>query len=162
MTDKVSQKQAVIDATKRVMGSTYDSATAVTDVLTKDEVNEIKKLVFDGIATGNVIYNKEFSEVETKKYVSGMVSNHFRKAKELNGGSSYKPTISRKVKSDDTLTTLNIMLNKCVDGTDEHAKVVEAINTRKGEIAAAKNKNTYDIDVTVLPDDLKAVISSEM
>lgn len=162
MINKISQKQAVIDATRKIMGSAYNSTVAVTETLTKNDINGIKSMVYDGIVSGDVIFNKEFSETEVKKYVSGMVSNHFRKAKELNGGASYKPkVVGTRIVKDPKLNDLNTLLSNTKPGTEEHVKVMEAVTARKSEIAVKKN-NTYDIDVTVLPDDLKAVIKDEM
>ena len=86
----ISQKNAVIDTVKNILKSDYDPSKPVKDILTKEQVGEIKDAILNGILKGEIAYNKDINQVDViKKYVSGMVSNHFRKAKELNGGTKY-------------------------------------------------------------------------
>lgn len=95
MTDKVSQKKAVIEATKKILGTEYKQDISVKDLLSKDQIKEIRQDIIDGILSGKVIFNKQTEDsTYVEKYVAGMISNHFRKAKELNGGSVYIPTQS--------------------------------------------------------------------
>lgn len=164
---KVSQKNAVVEEVKSILGGNFDSSMPAKDQLTKDQFSLLKANVVQGIVDGNVSYNKEVSDIkEVEKYVSGMISNHFRKAKELNGNTTYTPSSGSS--RDPQLVELQKLLKTYEEGTDEYNQIVSAVNSRKEEIAAEKannkkakqkEKKLKNLDVEALPDNLQGLAS---
>ena len=108
-------------------------------------------------------------EKEIKRYVSGMVSNHFRKAKELNGGSAYKPSTSRPGSRDAKIAEKSKLQSKYDEGTDEFNEIQSAIDTRFTAIKqeksdAAKERKLASqighIDQSILPPDLQELAAN--
>lgn len=82
----VSQKDAVVDLVKQKLGSNYNAAEPCRDKLSKADLEEIRQKVVDGINGGSIKYDKNLDAKGLSRYVMGMITNHLRKAKELNGG----------------------------------------------------------------------------
>ena len=90
-----------------------------------------------------------------------MVSNHLRKAKALNGNVQHKPS-GTGPKRDDQLKELSNLLKtgQYVEGTEEHTAILEAISTRKEELAKTRatkgaSSKAPVIDTSVLPAELQ-------
>lgn len=157
MSEKISQKQAVVNAVNVILGSTRDLSIPVTSVLNKTQIQQIRSSIFNGIKSGDIVFNKEFSDTELQQYVASMIANHFRKANELNGNSTYAPSSVRVAKTpkqqkekkikikDSQIDALNLMLSKYDIGSDAYNKIQAAISNR---IATLTNEK-FDIDVTV-------------
>jgi hypothetical protein len=161
----VKQVQAVIDAVTNVLGDDFTpSATDVLSVITKEQKSDVRQAVLDGILNGTVVYNGDTSDTAAvKRYVNGMVDNHLRKSRILNGGSTYKPSATGS-KRDPQLRELNKLLKTVEPGTDNYAKVQQHIATRTAQIQAEKTqKHAADIrasiDTSVLPDNLASMLS---
>lgn len=169
-TNQVSQKDAVVNEVKSILGSNYDSSQPAKEQLTADQVSTIKSNIIDGIINGLIAYNKDIAdEKDVSRYVSGMISNHFRKAKELNGGSSYAPQSSGRGARDEQLSELNKLLGTYQEGTEEYGQIVTAINSRKQELVAEKAavasekkraKELASLNTDVLPDSVKGLAES--
>lgn len=161
----VSQKQAVVDEVKSVLGSSFDPSTPARDQLTDEQLKTIKSNIVSGIIGGSIEFKKETSdEKEIARYVSGMVSNHLRKAKELNGGSVYNPQSTGRGSRDPQISELNKLLKTYSEGSEEFTQIVEAINARKEELASVrseqmkakkKQKELNSIDFDALPEGLQ-------
>lgn len=166
-TNQISQKEAVVNEVKAILGSSFDPSRPAKDQLSKDQIDTIKANVVNNIVSGNVSFTKDSSDLkEVEKYVGGMISNHFRKAKELNGGSSYSPQSTGRGSRDSQISELNKLLKTFDEGSDEYDQVIAAISARKSELALEKNeqaktkrkqKELASIDVSVLPDNLKGL-----
>ena len=144
MTDKVSQKQAVIDAVVEKLGSTYDASVPVSDVLTDEQIEEIKDTVSQEILDGNVKYSKSLDEEPVKKYVSGMVSNHLRKAKELNGGVEYRPKNKRTTAPISTAVATSNPKQVCTEQPKADVSGIDVTilsNTKAATSEATNNSN---------------------
>jgi len=159
----IGQKQAVVSAVKKVLGDAFvDGETNVKEVLTSQQLEEIRKNVLDGILNGEVTYNKPTTDINAvRRYVNGMIDNHFRKAKELNGGATYTP--SRKgAKRDTTLLNLNRLLTTYAEGTPEYSEVTNAITARQKELRKIKSKTKKDVknsvNMDIIPPELKGII----
>lgn len=167
---QTSQKQAVIDAVMDVMGSTFVSGqTNVKSLITQDQLTLVRQKVYDGIVAGKVAYNKDLSDTKTiSRYVAGMVDNHLRKAKELNGGNQYKPSpTGTKSSKDDKLQSLTSLLKNMDVDSPEYESVLSAIEARKEQIAKEKKKRREDtalarLDSEVLSPELAGILSSYM
>jgi len=161
----ISQKDAVVNEVKSILGSSFDPSTPARDQLNDDHLQIIKSNVVSGIINGSVEFKKETSdEKEIARYVSGMVSNHLRKAKELNGGTQYTAQSSGRGSRDPQISELNKLLKTYSEGTDEFNQIVSAIESRKAEFTAErteqnkskkKAKELSSIDMDVLPEGLK-------
>ncbi len=89
---QLKQKDAVVQAVKTVLGSRFTESAAAKSLLSDDDLETVRKSVLDGILAGSVEFGKETSDQKAvQRYVNGMVDNHLRKAKELNGGTKYVP-----------------------------------------------------------------------
>jgi len=136
----ISQKDAVVNAVKQVMGNSFIiGTTQAKTAVTKDQLVAIRKLVADGILSGTVSYSKSIGEANAIiRYTNGMVDNHFRKAKELNGGGISTPSKPKAAKSpsDKTLKHLNVLLSTYNEGSQEYNQVKSAIAVRENELKA--------------------------
>lgn len=165
---QTSQKQAVIDAIMDVMGSSFVSGqTDVKATLSPEKLADVRQQVYNGIVAGKVAYNKDLKDTKTiSRYVAGMIDNHFRKAKELNGGMQYKPSATgTKSSKDEKLKSLELLLKNMNVDSDEYDKVLLAIEERKNEIAATKKKTKQDsaisrIDRSILSPELADILSN--
>jgi len=165
MSNTISQKTAVVNEVVAILGSNFDPTAPAKDQLTAEQFSTIRANVVDGIMSGSISYNKDISDnKEVARYVSGMISNHFRKAKELNGGASYAPQSSGRGTRDPQLSELSKLLGTYTEGSDEYNQIVSAISSRKSELAAEKNaasiskkqqKELASLNTDVLPDSVK-------
>jgi len=159
------QVQAVINAVTTVLGSEFTpSTTNVLNVITKEQKAEIREIVFNGILNGEVVFNKDLSdEAEIKRYVNGMVDNHLRKSKILNGGNTYKPS-GNGAKRDPQLRELGKLLKTFEPGTEMYANVEQSISNRTTQLHAEKSQQQVanvraSIDTSVLPENLASMLA---
>jgi hypothetical protein len=93
---QIGQKDAVINAVASILGDRYEAGINARELLSADEVTAVKNTVANGILSGSVSYSKDISdEKAVRRYVAGLVDNHLRKAKELNGGMKYSAVTTR-------------------------------------------------------------------
>lgn len=165
MAQKIGQKDAVVKAVKEVLGSQFSPNVSVSTIITKEQKNQVRVKVYNAIVEGYVNFSKDISQKELKKYVNGMVDNHIRKAKELNGGAKYstKNPGSGRGRRDPRLVNLKRLQTKYSEKEPEYLKIQEAIEKREVELivarakAAAERKNKAklkSIDKEVLPQEL--------
>lgn len=82
-------------------------------MLSKDELENLKREVADSIIAGQIEYGKDASNVaEVRAYARSMVMNHLKKAKELNGNQVYGvgPALPRASKGPKLPSDLNVDL----------------------------------------------------
>lgn len=129
-----SQKNFVVQLVKTTMGTAYNSAVACLSNLSTADLEAIKKATGFAISNGTVDYSKDRSNSrEVISYARSMVMNHLKKAKELNGGSSVSNNSSTKA-------------SRRADAEDEVEDAAEG--SFKG------------IDLSLLPDELRAVVQT--
>lgn len=167
---QISQKAAVINEVKSILGSSFNESLPAKDQLTKEQFVTLKNNIVFNIINGSVAFGKETEdEKEISTYVSGMISNHFRKSKELNGGESYEPQASAKGSRDPQVVELNKLLKTYAEGSAEYIQIFEAISARKSTLASAKaattktrqkTKELASIDFDMLPENLRGLASS--
>lgn len=170
MSNQISQKEAVVNGVKSILGSNFDPSLPAKDQLSKDQISTLKNNVVDGIINGNVSFNKDTNDLkEVARYVNGMVSNHFRKAKELNGGSTYSPQSTGRGSRDSQVSELNKLLKTFEENTEEYNQIVEAIALRKAVLTSEKSetlkekrkqKELASIDTNALPESLRSLATS--
>lgn len=158
---------AVVDEVKNVLGEAYDLSVPSSTNLSKEDVTAIQGVIFDGLAAGEIEYKGDVNNLKTlKTYANGLVTNHLRKCKQLNGNVNYKAS-GTGPKRDERLRELNKVLasGDYVEGTEEFIAVQEAIAFRKNELAQAKAQakakvKVSEIDMSVLPPDLQGLVSN--
>ena len=164
-----TQSEATINAVvnlanERGYGAT-PFETVYKDVLTKDDVTSVIEHVFEGIKSGEISMTDKSrakfkdDDKAMRRYVVGLVNDRFRKAKALNGNTTYayknpgKLTNSR----DPELKALTQVL-ELHKGTEAEADIQAAIDVRQSFLTAQKAK-TVEIDYSHLPADLLAKLN---
>lgn len=153
-----TQKQVVVDFVMAIMGKAYDSKQDCGEWFKArpEQKKELSEKVMSAFTKGECELKAEQKNLST--YVSGLISNHLRKAKELNGGVQYKPTNpgSRSGQQDPQIKASRQLLKTLVEGSAEHTKVSSFINGKIEAIKAEKKKT--EIDVEALPEELRDLV----
>ena len=156
----IKQNDSVFQAVCSVLGQDgFENAVE----LTKDQRGLVIGIVTQGIMSGEVDFSSEAklkydTEAKVKSYTNGMVSNHLRKDKRLNGDIKYiiKNPGSRAGQGDDQLKALKALRSTLTDITQQ-TSVDTAIANRSKEIAATKVK-TVTVDMSFLPEEFKHLV----
>ena len=168
----IKQVTAVVLGVQSALGmdkyNELESKEPMKDHLTSDQLREIKEDIVQGILEGEV----DFSETAKAKYiegdgnlnsyVSGLINNHLKKDKRLNGGIGYVPKNpgSKAGQGDKKLAELKKMLKVVSVQKPEAVSLVQAkIDERIQEIAAEKLKSTV-IDINLIPEELRDLVLS--
>lgn len=168
-----SQKAAVVAAVEEILGDSFISgSTIVKETITSDQLSQLRESILTGILSGDIAYNGDNSDAKAvSRYVNGMIDNHFRKAKELNGGMKYavKHTSGSRGSRDPQLTALRKLAKGYTAGSAEFVRIQSAITARELQLthernaAKAENKRAETlskIDVSVLPAELSSLITN--
>ena len=162
---KVNQRTACVNTILSVLednGVSYElnGEICVNEVLTDPMKLNVREILFTSFRSGNVEYKASFQakvndDSELKKYISGLLNNWIRKAKEFNNGQAYKAKNpgSRAGSQDTKVKEMRKLLSVT---TDPNAKVMieAAIAERVATIKA--ETNTVEIDYDALPEALRA------
>lgn len=163
-----SQHDAVIEATKSVLGSRFQPGVDVKTYATKEDkaavVGEVVKMFQEGQAALSDEAKAKYSDAkDLKNYTIGLVTNWFNKSKELNGGVKYeaKNPGARAGASDEQVKEMKILKARleAVGNVEGAAKVAEAITQRIAELKAeTSSKNLPEVDLTKIPEHLRDLI----
>ena len=168
-----NQREAVYAATHSVLsdaGIDFEDGNNISDVMTQDLRGKVHAIVCESFRQGEVSFketsaNTEKMENDTKlkSYVSGLISNWFRKDKRFNGNTVYQPKNpgSRAGQGDATLKALR-GLHKQFSGVDDDkaALIQTQINERLSIIASERAKKVT-VDLSVLSPELLAELGIE-
>jgi hypothetical protein len=157
-----SQKDAVVRAVMSVVeGYTLGEETPLSEVITKEEKDRVKTILFNGFRNGNIELSPEAAtkfraDAELKKYVTGLLDNWIRKYPQFNAGQSYvtKNPGSRSGTGDAKIKALKALL-KTVTDNEVKAQVQQAIDERLNEL---KPEAKVEIDVNALPEHLRHLV----
>ena len=96
---------------------------------------------------------------ELKKYISGLVNNWIRKAKEFNSGETYqaKNPGTRKFSGDAQLKALKALAQQQAGNEEAQREIADAIVARKAQIEAEKAKS-IEVDANALPESLRHLV----
>ena len=157
---KFNQKEGVYQAVCAVTEQdSFDSAVE----LTSDERASVVQIVTHGLMSGEIEFSdsakaKYDTEAKARGYTSGLVSNWLRKDKRLNGGVQH--TIgnpgSRAGAGDPILKNLKLFKSTLTD--PEHIAAVDAEIEKRQVALKAERTKKVDIDLSLIPDDLKDLI----
>jgi hypothetical protein len=156
----MKQNDAVFQAVCSVLGmDEFDSAVE----LTKEQRETVVGMVTEGIISGKVDFSTEArtrhdTPAKVRSYTTGMVSNHLRKDKRLNGGDTYviKNPGSRS-KQDASIKAMRALQSQYEKDSDEWGEIEAAIDARQAELEAAKPK--VEINADALPEHLRYLIT---
>lgn len=158
------QREAVYAAVMSTLaesGVQFEDGMNVEEVMTKEIRAKIHAIVCEGFRSGTIEFkdtpaNQEKLSNPSKLsgYVSGLVSNWFRKDTRLNGGEKYtaKNPGSRAGSTDPQLKALRQLAVK-FKGTEKASDIQKHIDTRLAQIQAEKAKS-FTVDISALPQDL--------
>ena len=157
----MKQNEAVFQAICSVLNSTsFDDAV----ILTKDERANVIAIVTEGIVAGKVDFStdarsKHNTEAKVKTYTKGMVDNHLRKDKRLNGGEKYetKNPGSRTGVGDSQLKALKALQTTIEKDSENWHQIEAAIYERTMELSVKKTK-TAVIDINALPEEFRHLV----
>lgn len=156
----MKQNDAVFQAVCSVFDvKSFDSAVE----LNKEQRESVVAIVTAGILDGTVDFSAEArlkhdTEQKVKSYTGGMVSNHLRKDKRLNGNTTYeiKNPGSRAGSGDNVLKALKALRSTLADA-EQLASIDEAISNRAAELQASKQK-AVSIDINALPEEFRQLV----
>jgi len=161
---KINQREACYNAIKGI--KEFEDNTKV--MLSDSERKEVIAAVTEGFLDGTVEMKDTESNkakladpAKMKSYVIGLVNDFMRKDKRVNGGTKYEASAPGSRPTDQKLKVLTAAYQIASSEGNSEAmdKIEEAINTRKAEIA--KPKATKQIDLSLLPDDIRALLESK-
>lgn len=171
-----TQREAVYTATHAVLkekGIKFEDGQDIDPIMKGDTTlrSMISVIICAGLEANEVALkdtkendDKLANPAKLSSYVSGLISNWFRKDKRFNGGVTYKPKNpgSRAGQGDAQLKALRGLF-KQFDGVDQGQaeKLQVAITERVAAIQAEKAKST-PIDLTVLSPELLEELGLEI
>jgi len=155
----MKQNDAVFSAVCSVLGEeSFNGAVK----LSKDQTSEVVESVTNGIYNGEVDFSDSAKEkysdrASIRKYVIGMVNNHLRKDKRLNGGTKYeaKNPGSRAGSGDPVLKSLKALLALC-ETSAQKDEVTKEIDARLATLNKAKAK-VVEINWDLIPEHLRSL-----
>ena len=160
-----NQRTACVQAILSILnerGQDYElnGETPMSQVLNSDDKVKVREILFTAFRAKQVEYKESFQakvddDQELKKYISGLLNNWIRKAKEFNNGQAYqaKNPGSRAGSGDPQVKEMRKLLSVTSDPTAKQA-IQSAIDAKVAEVKAVKSKVTIDLDA--LPADLRA------
>lgn len=164
----LNQHQAVVQASKFILGSEFQEGVDIKTYITKEQRVAIIDMVVDMFQKNEADLSTEArvkfdTTQKLRTYTNGLVTNWFNKSKELNGGTKYeaKNPGSRAGSGDDQLKALkNLKTNLTLKGASSEAlaKVEAAIEARVSAISASAPIKTKAVDVNVLPENLRDLV----
>ena len=166
----MNQREAVYSATKSVLKDatvSFEDGNNINTVMTEDFRKRIHAIVVSAFKEGKVEFkatasndSKLANESELSSYVSGLISNWFRKDKRFNGNTTYsaKNPGSRAGQGDPQLKALR-QLAKQFSGVDEaKAKEINAHIEARIKVVGAEKAKKIDIDLSQIPAELKTTL----
>lgn len=162
----LSQRKATVSTILAVLeerGVKYElnGATPIDEVLTDADKKSIRDAMFAMFRGGQVEMSEESKpryqdDAQLKSYVSGLVNNWIRKAKEFNGGNTYTPKNpgSRVGSGDAQIKEMKKLLSVTKDQAIIET-IQAAITARQEEIKPVETQ----IDFDKLPESLKAKLN---
>lgn len=164
----LSQHEAVVQATKSILGEMFIEGTDVKEYITKDQRYAVIDMVTNMLATGEADLSVEArakfdTPAKLRSYTNGLVCNWFNKSKHLNGGVKYetKNPGSRAGSGDEQIKALKALRSNVMakgGNTEALAKIDEAINARMAVISETTPVKLKDINIDALPTELRDLV----
>ena len=161
-----NQREAVYQATKSILienNIPHEDGQDVDGIVSKEMRATIIAIVCSGFQTGDVEMSAEGKikyedPKKLKGYVSGLVSNWFRKDTRLNGGEKYsaKNPGSRTGAGDEQLKVLKTLRAAKADDDEAVAAIDAAIEARKLELTPTKSVTLSADQINLIPAELRS------
>ena len=163
---KVNQRTATVNTILAVLkdaGINYElnGETPVSSVLESTHKEKVRSVLFTMFKESKIEYKESFqakvdNDTELKKYISGLVNNWIRKAKEFNNGQAYKAKNpgSRAGSQDPQIREMRKLLNVTAD-EEAKAKIQAAIDAKLAEIKASKQP---EVNLEAIPAELRKTL----
>lgn len=150
----MKQNDAVVQAVINVTGYNGDGKCEIS----KEQRAQVALILHEGFMAGNIEYSKDVESNAVRKYIPGLINNHLRKDKRLNGNVKYtaKNPGSRAGSGDAQLKNMKLLLST-LTVESERAEVQACIDERIAVLAT--EKQTATVDFSALPADLAAKFS---
>lgn len=151
----MKQSTAVIQA---VMGVGCVKSESGAYKPTEEQLTQIKGILFEGFKSGKIDLSPEKRALGDKyliSYIPGLINNHLRKAKELNGGVKYEIKNPGSRSENKVVKTLKALLATQEMSEDERAEIEAEITKIQAEEMKAK---TPVIDVSLVPEHLRHLV----
>lgn len=153
----MKQSEAVMKATLSVLNEAGKSFEPKQDdiktIISSEERAQVIEMVTAWIESGDCDFSAKahakYPDTQAKRgYVSGMVSNWYRKSPELNGGVKYTPKNpgSRVGSQDEEVKNLRLLLKSGQLDEDGAKLVQERIDQRIAQINAERNQVEVNYD----------------
>ena len=133
----------------------------ISEVLNDKDKADVRTILFEAFRTGKVTFKPEFQvkvddDTKLRTYVSGLVNNWIKKAKEFNGDTAYVPKNpgSRAGQGDEQIRELKKLLKENQDDPEVKAEIQEAIDARLTEI----KPEAAPVDTTKIPEHLRKFV----
>lgn len=159
----MNQRQAVYNTVTTVLtnkGINFEKGQVAATMLSKEDHQVIRKVLCEGFTKGTIDLKSDWMKndpAELNKYVIGLVNNWLRKDPELNGGTKYEAKNPGSRPADAQMKNLKLALSVTTD-EDKKVKIQAAIDKRQSEIDATKTTKKVEIDKSVLPEDIAALL----
>ena len=167
----ISQHEAVIAATKEVLGSRFEAGMDVKEIASKVDKDMVCHAVVKMFQAGTASMS---DEAKTKyadakglaTYTAGLVTNWWNKSKELNGGVKYEaknPGARAGAQDEQVKEMKNLKARlEAVGNLEGAAKVAEAITQRIAELKAESSaKKLPEVDLSKIPEHLRGLIGED-
>jgi hypothetical protein len=129
------------------------------DLIDTEGRKTIHAAVKKGFESGNVSLSTEMTGEKLVKYIPGLVSNHLRKDKRLNGGKQYEPTESGKFTGNSNPQIREMRkLVKALDGKPQQLVVQAKLNEMINAWKAKNGVKTVEIDTDLIPAEFRALV----
>lgn len=153
----MTQNEAVFQAVMAVFGNNgkLDGAVPETGKWSDEQKKKVYGLVFNSFKSGEVEKRSGGqTDADLNKYIPGLVNNHVRKDKRLNGGVDYEPKRPgiRSGSGDESVKAMRTLLSMTTDPAAKAAIQAE-IDKRLAEI-----KPKVTIDIEKLPESLRHLV----
>lgn len=155
----IKQVDAVIEAVKSVLGDAFVPGVKVE--LTKEQRASVVAMVTEGLTSGTVQFSPEARAKHEaagtiKTYVGGLVTNWLAKSPELNGG------VKHEIKAPGSRSESNELkqaraLKAYLESRGEDVTAVDSFIAKLEADAAAKATKTKELDLSALPEELRAL-----
>lgn len=165
---QMSQADAVFQATTEILeanGIEWDGKSPIQAIISKELRGEIHDRVVAMFQSGETAFRQTDANAaklgdvaKLKTYVVGLVSNHFRKDKRLNGGTQYVAKNPGSRSSDPQVREMKKLLASYEEGTEEYQTVLSHIEARQAELEASRAKSIKPVDTSKLPEALRATL----
>ena len=123
---------------------------------TPEQRASVREILYEGFKAGKIALGTEYTDEELMGYIPGLINNHLRKDKRLNGGVAYVPTNpgSRVGSGDPQVKAMRLLLATKTDPS-ERAEIQSFIDAR---IATLKPTKTVTINAADLPAELQYLV----